>query len=76
MSAGNDTFEKNIERLQQIVEQLESGEMPLDKGVALYKEGQTLAGACRAQLDAARQAVSKVTTEGLAPFDAADNEEK
>lgn len=75
MSAQKATFEKNMDRLQQIVDQLESGELPLEKGVALYKEGQTLAGACRRQLSEARLVVSQVTPEGLIAFNADTSEE-
>ncbi|MBI4961525.1 MAG: exodeoxyribonuclease VII small subunit [Desulfovibrio sp.] len=75
MSAKQASFEKNLERLQQIVEQLESGELPLEKGVTLYKEGLSLATSCRTQLDQARLTVSQVTPEGLKPFDADASEE-
>ncbi|GFK95557.1 Exodeoxyribonuclease 7 small subunit [Fundidesulfovibrio magnetotacticus] len=75
MSAKKPTFEKNIDRLRAIVEQLESGELPLDLGVSLYKEGQTLAASCRTQLEEARLVVSQATPEGLKPFDHAAGEE-
>jgi len=75
MSARKDSFEKNMDRLQQIVDQLESGELALEKGVALYKEGQTLAGACRKQLSEARLVVSQVTPDGLSPFNTDSIEE-
>jgi len=75
MSEKQDNFEKNIERLQQIVERLESGEPALETGVELYKEGMALAAACRKQLDKARLTVNKVTPEGLAPFTPGDGEE-
>lgn len=75
MSARKDNFEKNMDRLQLIVDQLESGELPLEKGVALYKEGQTLAGACRRQLSEARLVVSQVTPDGLLSFNADSIEE-
>jgi exodeoxyribonuclease VII small subunit len=75
MSAKQASFEKNLERLQQIVEQLESGELPLEKGVTLYKEGLLLATSCRTQLDKARLTVSQVTPEGLKPFDVDPSEE-
>ena len=40
MSAKNDNlFEKKLARLQEIVDALESGDLPLEKGMALYKEG-------------------------------------
>jgi len=40
------TFEENLERLSDIVEQVEDAETPLDEAIALYKEGLTLAGKC------------------------------
>jgi len=70
------SFEKNIERLQQIVEQLESGELPLEQGVTLYKEGLSLSAACRGQLEKARLVVSQVTAEGITPFDDAPSGEE
>ncbi len=69
MSAKKGGFDANIERLRSIVDRLESGELPLEDGVALYKEGMGLAASCRKQLEQARLAVSQVTPEGLAPFD-------
>jgi len=68
-------FEKNIDRLREIIEQLESGELSLDKGVALYKEGQALSAACRGQLEEARLVVSQVTPDGIKPFDTTSGEE-
>ena len=35
-------FEKQMERLQRIVDELEKGDVSLEKSVLLYKEGQTL----------------------------------
>lgn len=75
MSTKAASFEKNIERLQQIVDQLESGGLALEKGVGLYKEGLSLAGACRKQLDEARLVVNQVSPEGVLPFDASGDEE-
>jgi exodeoxyribonuclease VII small subunit len=76
MSENKDSFENNLERLQNIVGRLESGELALEQGVALYKEGLALSASCRRQLDEARLAVSQVTPEGLVPFDADASEEK
>ena len=76
MSEKKDSFENNLERLQNLVDRLESGELALEQGVALYKEGLALSASCRKQLDEARLAVSQVTPEGLAPFDADASEEK
>ena len=75
MSAKQASFEKNLERLQQIVEQLESGELALEKGVNLYKEGLLLASSCRKQLGEAKLTVAQVAPEGLKPFDCEPREE-
>lgn len=54
MSAKTDTFEKKMARLQEIVTALESGDLPLEKGMALYKEGAACSRYCREQLEKAR----------------------
>lgn len=54
MSAKTDTFEKKMTRLQEIVTALESGDLPLEKGMTLYKEGAACARQCREQLEKAR----------------------
>ena len=64
-----ESFEKRLERLDIIVSQLEEGNLPLDRSVALYREGMQLARACREQLDEARNAIRICTDEGLRPFD-------
>ena len=40
------TFEEDLANLATIVEQVESSSTPLDKSLALYKEGLTLAAKC------------------------------
>lgn len=60
----NDTFEDRLERLKLVVERLERGDLPLEEGVALYKEGLTLVQACGKQLETARHEV-KLVSEGL-----------
>jgi len=40
------TFETDITRLAEIVEQVEDGETQLDAAIALYKEGLALAEKC------------------------------
>lgn len=58
------TFEDRLARLKEIVEGLERGDLPLEEGVSLYKEGLKLAKACGKQLESARHEV-KVVSEGL-----------
>ncbi len=67
-------FEKNLERLDSIVHQLEDAELPLEKALQLYEEGMKLSETCHKQLEEAegrveiltRKASGKVVTE---PFD-------
>lgn len=51
-------FERRLERLRQIVERLEQTDLPLEEGVALYKEGLQLAQACRQELEQARHEIT------------------
>jgi len=70
-------FEKQMERLQRVVEELEKGDLALEKSVLLYKEGQALAASCREQLEKARHAVTVRDEDGLSPFpDGMENEEE
>ncbi|BCS88395.1 exodeoxyribonuclease VII small subunit [Pseudodesulfovibrio sediminis] len=67
-----DTFESRLERLKDVVEKLESGDLPLEDGVALYKEGLELVKSCGKQLENARHEV-KIVSDGLVKeFDALD----
>lgn len=61
-------FEKQMERLHEIVDMLERGDLPLEKSVILYKEGQNLAASCREQLEAARVAVTVRDKSGISPL--------
>jgi len=51
--AKSDSFEKNLERLDAIVRQLEDAELPLEKALELYEEGMGLSSICQQQLEAA-----------------------
>ncbi len=69
MAAKKENFEQSLKRLERIVAGLEEGDLPLEKGVELYKEGLMLAAACRKKLDAAKMEISKVTKDGLEAFE-------
>ncbi len=72
------TFEDALRGLEEIVRQLESGEVPLDQSIALYERGDTLRKACQARLDAAQVRIEKIVAgpdgkvAAVAPFDGAD----
>jgi exodeoxyribonuclease VII small subunit len=53
-------FEACIERLDQIVHELESGQVQLDKAIALFEEGLQLGNRCSALLDRAEMRVDRL----------------
>ena len=54
------TFEESVQRLEGIVERLESGSLPLEDSLALFEEGVTLARASQEQLDRAERRVEEL----------------
>ena len=52
------SFEKQIKKLQTVVDQLEQRELSLEKGLELYKEGLSLSHQCRKKLEQARQEIT------------------
>jgi exodeoxyribonuclease VII small subunit len=54
------TFEEAEKELAQIVERLESGNVPLDDALALWERGEQLYLLCREQLDAAQGKVEEL----------------
>jgi exodeoxyribonuclease VII small subunit len=71
VSEREESFEKALERLERIAAKLESGDIPLEKGVALYKEGMGLVAACRKRLEAARLEIVQAGEDGaVRPFEA------
>jgi len=66
------TFEDNLGRLEQIVDQLEAKEAPLDQSLALFEEGVKLARACQTTLEQAKKKVEILVKETgeLKPYDA------
>ena len=54
------SFEDSLKRLCEIVERLESGELPLEDSLRLFEEGIQLARASQARLDAAERRVEEL----------------
>ena len=46
-------FEECLQRLEKIVEELEKGEIQLEKSLTLFEEGIQLSSACRKELEQA-----------------------
>ena len=54
------SFEDALQRLEQIVQKLESGQVPLEESIALYEEGARLKAHCETRLRAAQLRVEKI----------------
>jgi exodeoxyribonuclease VII small subunit len=46
-------FEESVLRLEKIVQELERGEVPLEKSLTLFEEGMQLSATCRKELEQA-----------------------
>jgi exodeoxyribonuclease VII small subunit len=46
-------FEECLQRLEEVVNQLERGEVPLEQALKLFEEGVQLSGSCRKELEEA-----------------------
>jgi len=52
------TFEKAMKKLEQIVQELETGDLPLDKAIKKFEEGVQLSKFCSAKLDETEKRVT------------------
>ena len=73
------SFEEALSQLEAIVDQLERGDVSLDKAIDAYSRGMALKGHCQARLEEARLRVEKIkvpsgdaTSPTVAPFDPAE----
>ena len=78
-SVKTESFEKNLERLDAIVLQLEDADLSLEKALQLYEEGMKLSALCHKQLEEAegrveillKKAGGKISPE---PFEAEESQ--
>ncbi len=73
------SFEDAIERLESIVEQMESDKLPLEELLVRYEEGVKLVKVCSEKLQAAEKRIEIIARDAAgkpktAPFDAGDAE--
>ena len=59
--SNEESFESAITRLEKIVEQMESDQLPLEELLARYEEGVTLVKACEQKLAAAEKRIEIIT---------------
>jgi exodeoxyribonuclease VII small subunit len=55
------TFEAAMAELEKVVRDLESGNVELERSIALYERGAQLRAHCEAKLKAAEERVEKIT---------------
>lgn len=55
-------YEKAVERLEEIVDKLENGNLPLEDMMKLYEEGTVLAAKCAKSLEAAELKITELTS--------------
>jgi exodeoxyribonuclease VII small subunit len=71
---GKLSFEEALAALEQVVSQLEGGQVPLEQSIALYERGDALKKHCEAKLGEAELKVEKIVAgndgeaTGTAPF--------
>lgn len=54
------SFEENIKKLEGIVKELESGEVPLDDAINKFNEASTIARLCDEKLKNATDSINKI----------------
>lgn len=56
-------FEEAVEQLEQIIEQIESGEVGLEESLLRYEQGMKLIARCQAILNKAQQRIAELTAD-------------
>jgi exodeoxyribonuclease VII small subunit len=52
-----ETFETNLDQLEKVVQELEAGDLQLERSLALFETGMALSESCRKQLEEAETRV-------------------
>jgi exodeoxyribonuclease VII small subunit len=73
-SKKDDSFESSLKRLEEIVQLLEDGQVPLSNAVSLYEEGIQLSKVCLKQLTEVETKLKKITAELNGSFKLSDIE--
>ena len=59
----NLTFEESLEKLEEIVNKLENGDIPLDDAIEEFKKAMDLVKACDNRLKDAQDTIAKIVNE-------------
>ena len=57
------TFEESLNALEEIVQRLERGDVPLEEALAAFQEGMALSKQCQDTLEKAEKTLTKMMTE-------------
>jgi len=58
------SFEIGLQQLEQIVKEMESGELPLERALQLFEKGMQLSETCRKQLEEAETRIEILIRKG------------
>jgi exodeoxyribonuclease VII small subunit len=64
-----ESFEEALERLEELVEELEGGNIPLEKSLQAFEEGQVLIKFCEKKLNAAEKMLAKLSQDAALALD-------
>jgi exodeoxyribonuclease VII small subunit len=56
-------FEENLEKLEELVKDLENGNVPLDDAINKYQEAMKIAKVCDEKLKNAEEAITKIVND-------------
>ena len=68
LSPNPETFEAAYRELQQVVAQLENGDLDLERAVQLFERGSLLVRECERVVDAAELRVTRLAAESASPL--------
>ena len=63
MQAKEKTFEESLNALEEIVQRLERGDVPLEEALVAFQEGMALSKQCQDTLEKAEKTLTKMMTE-------------
>lgn len=72
------SFEEAMKQLEQIVEKLEEGDVPLEEAISIYKQGMDLSRLCHSKLKSVEDQLTEILNEDgqLEGFSALEEEGK
>ena len=68
------SFEESLEKLEDIVEKLEKGDVPLDEAIDEFSQAMELVKICNTKLNTAEEAITKIVKDNGDLIDFTTNE--